>query len=45
MPKKILKKTEKYFQEGTKEQFNLHEFLFFSNSFLFLLLITELYLE
>jgi hypothetical protein len=43
--KKILTKTEKYFQEGTHEQFKLHEFLLFSNTLLFSLLLVEIYLE
>jgi hypothetical protein len=44
MIKNIFKKTEKYFQEGTVEQFRIHKILLFSNSFLLLVLTSEVYL-
>lgn len=44
MMKSLFKRTESYFQEGTLQQFKLHKILLFSNSFLLLVLMMELYL-
>ena len=41
----FLKRSEKYFQKGTKQQFWLHEVLLISNIFLFSLAIFEFYAE
>ena len=43
--KNFFKKSELYFQQGTKQQFWLHELLLIFNSFLFTLAIFEFYAE
>ncbi len=41
--KQFIKKVEKMFQDGTKEQFHLHEFLLISNLLLTFIMIYEFY--